>query len=167
MSSRTDALEFARVYATNATDATFPSRVATTTQPADAGVVDLRRVGGSVYDNVALVFYGTGNDNDTFDARVIGWRKVSTLWVPVPLCQLTATLSAAVGVASAAVLDTERFADTVALAAGYNANVSAEVVTPTGDVVAHVCLDTKGFTLLEVTFDLTGATDANALWAGY
>jgi hypothetical protein len=170
MPSRTDALEFSKVCAANSTASSFASKVPTTTEPTGDGVVSPLRSGG-VYDNVLLAFYGTGNDDTTFDARVIGWRKISTLWVPVPLFQLTATLSTAVGVSGAAVTDSERFADTLALSADFTGadGVSVQVQSLSGltNKVAHLVFDAKGFTKFEVLFDLTGATAANALWAGY
>ena len=51
------------------------------------------------------------------------------------------------------------------LATGFNSNVSTEIVSPTGDVIAHCVQDVKGFAKVEVTFDMTGATNGNALYA--
>lgn len=169
-----------RVYATNATDSSFPSRVPTTTAPAVAnpptgvfepspGESGLHRAGPGL---LKLMFYGTGADNSTFNARVIGWAKVAvsgstTLWVPTVLAEYVATLSAAVGVAGAALVATERFADTLSRTTGIE-NVSDQVLSPGADLPAHALVDAKGFTRVEVTFDLVTATAANALysWVG-
>ena len=158
------ATEFVRARSANATDASFPSRVPTTTEPAGAGVLDLAALAGRMPDNLLLVPFGTGNDGDAFNLRVIGWRKVAALWVPVLLAEIACTLSAAAGVAGAAVTDSERFADALSLTTG-NANVSAEVISPGGDLVAHALIDVKGFARVELTFAVAaGATGMNALY---
>lgn len=156
--------EFVKARSVNATDSSFPSRIPTTTEPSADGVIDLAPLAGRVADNLLLIPYGTGSENDTFDLRVIGWRKVDTLWIPVILAEVACTLSAAVGVASAPVINSERFVDTLSLTIG-NQNASAEVVSPGDDVLAHLMLDVKGFSKVEITFAIdTGATGMNALY---
>ena len=157
---------FAKVLTTNATDASFPSKIPTTTAPttATAGVLNTT-LSGTAPKRMMFVFYAIGADNVTFKARVIGWKYVSTLYVPVVLAEVTCTASAVVGIAAAAVLNTERFADTIALASGYPAD-SSRVYSPTGDVVGHLIVDLEGCNLIEVTFNMNGsATSANALYA--
>lgn len=162
---RTRLMEFAKLLSSNSTDSSFASKVPTVTEPTGTGVLELSSIPGSMSDNILLVPFGAGNDDTTFVLRLIGWRKVSALWVPIPLCQVTATLSTAVGVSGAAVTDSDRFADTLALASGFNSNVSTEIVSPTGNIIAHVMQDVKGFAKVEITFDMTGATSGNALYA--
>jgi hypothetical protein len=163
------AWEFAKVRATNATDTSFASRVATTTTPADDGVVSIADVGSTAPTWVCLVPYGSGGDGDTFDVRVVGWRKVSTLWVPTILLQFTATMSTAVGVASAAVTNSERFADTVGdPATGMGSvGVNCQPTSPANNTPAHYLVDTRGCAKFEVLFDATaaGTTGMNCLWA--
>lgn len=160
MAINIEALEFVKLLTTNATDANFASKVPTATEPTGAGALDLPRGGGGqVRENLLLLFFGVGADNTTFDARVIGWRKVSTLWMPVTLCEVSCTLSAVVGVAGQPVVDTERFADTITVNKGLGA-----VYTPTADAQAAMLLvASEGCAKVEVIFDMTGATSGNAL----
>lgn len=165
---------------TDSTDASFPSRINTITEPTQDGVYDLS-TGLPLVQNLALILpYGVGSDNDTFSVRVIGWRKVGTarpggqvpagntrLWIPLVLAEYACTLSADVGVAGAIIDNTHRFADTMTLTTG-NANVSEELVSPGGDLKAHAVLDLKGVHKLEFTFQITSGTTAmNCLFALY
>jgi len=160
--------------AANATNATFPSKVPTITKPSGAGVIELCSPdkGAVAQNGIVLIPYGTGSDNNTFELRVIGWRLVTNdegkagLWIPVLLVELHCTLSAAVGVAGATVVNTERFADTISLTTG-NDDVSVDIVSPTGEIIAHAMLDLKGFNLVETTFSINsgGTTDMNCLYA--
>ncbi len=152
--------EWRKARSTNATDSAFPSRVPTTTEPVGEGVIDLRQ---QTPVNLALLFYGTGADNATFDARVIGWQKVGGLWVPVTLLQAACTLSAAVGVALAEVTNSERFADTITLSLIASSGVDAWAKSPTNDTIGMALADVVGMAKAEVIFDLGTATGANAL----
>lgn len=183
VSLMTQASNFKKGRRTNATASSFASRVPQAAEPAldtAAGsataqvAVDVLARGGAdglVQNRLLLVFFGTGNEDTTFAARVLGWRRLGTddetdLWVPVELAEVACTLSATVGVAGTGVVATERFADTITLVAG-NDDISMEIVSPTGDEIAHVVLDLKGFQKFEVQYDMTGATDGNCLYATY
>ncbi len=157
--------QFQRARATSSTDTSFPSRVATTTRPSSDGVFETRSFGEFTRGTLVLAPFGAGSDNTTFDMRVIAWRPTSPngLWVPTIVCQVSCTLSAAVGVAASDVLNTDRFADTITLGIG-NAGIDCQVFSPANDTAGHVTLDAKGATLIEVTFDMTGATSGNALY---
>jgi len=161
-----------RVYATNSTDATFPSRIPTATNPAgNPGIIAL----GATRMNpltLALAPYGTGADNSTLDLRVIGWRKLinptdesTALWIPSVLAQVSCVLGASVGVASRVVIATERFADTFTVTAGTGAR--STLISPIGDGIGTILVETLGYDLVEVTFDLVSATGANALYAAF
>lgn len=159
---------FARVLAANATDAGFPSRIPTLTQPTLAiGSLD----GGVQQNGVRIVPFAVGADDTTFAFRVIGWHYIgsgpSRLWIPVPLGEFNCTTCTAVGVAGGAVLNTERFCDTIALqGTTANANVGVEIVSPANNTIAYVLVDLKGAPLFEVTFDIgTGPTEMNALYS--
>lgn len=157
--------QWGRVRTTNATDSSFPSRISTITTPASDGVIGNASGVGQVPNNLSLIFFGAGSDNDTFSARVIGWAKGNTLWLPTILTQLDCTLSTAVGVAGTDVLDTERFADTIAIASGFGSDgVNVRPLSPANNTIAHVVVDLEGHALWEVTFDMTGATSGNALY---
>ena len=166
----TTAMNFRKVRSVNATDTSFPSKVPTITEPAgDAGtatgqaVVDLinGKSSAPVQNLGKFIFYGTGDENDVFAARIIGWTVIrgvqnvtKDLWIPVVLAELTCTMSATPGIALAAVLSTELFVDTLVLVTG-NEDVSIDIVSPTADEIAHCVVDLKGFQKVEVTFDTT------------
>ena len=163
----TMSMEFRKVRSVNATDTSFPSKIPTVTEPAgDAGtatgasVIDIGgNPPGTAQNGGMFVPYGLGANNDTFSMRVIAWRVIRSgttkaLWVPVVLCEVACTMSASVGVALAAVLDTEQFVDTITLVTG-NDDVSIDIVSPTADEIAHFVLDLKGCQKIECTFDNT------------
>lgn len=154
--------------ATNATDTSFASKVPTTTEPTNDGVVDLAGQ-GEAPTWLMLIPYGTGDADDAFDMRLLGWRKVATLWVPTILLQFTATLGTAVGVAGAAVVATEMFADTVSDPATGMGSVGAncQPSSPANNTVAHYLVDTRGCPKVEFCFDATtgNPTGMNCLWA--
>lgn len=118
-------------------------------------------VNGQSHNTVLVVPFGTGNDDTTFDMRITGWTKVSTLWIPVPIIAASCTLSTAVGVASAAVTNSERFVDTITEVLAPD---SAVFYSTTGNRLAWIMFDAMGFQKLEFSFDLTGATIANAIY---
>lgn len=166
---------FRKFCSSNSTSASFPSKIPTTTQPTGGGVWDFTGTispdGLLIPSTILVVPYGTGTDNATFKMRLIGWRNLidatlTTIWVPVVLAQYTCTLSATVGVASAALIATERMVDTLT-ADAMNPSGGVEDVSPTNDLVSHFVADIKGFPIIEATFDMnSSATAANALWVG-
>lgn len=170
---------FKKARLTNQTSNGYVSKVPTATEPTGdantatgSAVIDLTRPeGGVVQNSILAVFYGVGSNDNTFSCRVIGWRKVGTdpnslVWVPVVLVEYAVTLSSTpVGILSRDISSTEIFADTISLTTG-NDDVSTDVVSPTGNVIAHAVFDAKGFTKLEFSFTTGGsATSCNALWA--
>jgi hypothetical protein len=151
-----------RVRPTSSVDASFPSKVPTSTVPSGAGVVGDPIVQGAP-EWIQIIPFGDGADNATFDLRVIGWKPTTLgLWVPTILAQAACTLSAAVGENGYEVTASQRFADTITLTQ-VQANVDSKVSSPTGDLVASFQVQTRGATLIEVIFDTGTATGANAL----
>lgn len=176
---------------TNATNATFPSRIPLAVDPfitagasgdADtatgASVIRLTNelFGGQSQSGVELLFYGVGADNTTFSARVIGWSPMvsdrlvevtpeTQIWIPVVLAELACTLSAVpIGLANKAIVATELFVDTITLVGTTAvAGIDCNITSPANDTIARVYLDMWGHTELEVTFDMTGATSGNCL----
>ncbi len=151
--------DYAVACTANKSDTSFPSKVPTVTEPVTGtGIIDV------VEPNDVLegIPYSIGADNTTYSMRIIGWRKVSTLWVPTIIAELACTASAAVGVASAAVINTERFADTITLVSGI-----AVLNSPTNDTAGRFSICTTSFSKIEFTFDMTGATSANLLYCQY
>lgn len=173
---------FRKARSVNQTSNGYVSKVPTATEPSgDAGtatgasVFDLSSPTGALSQNgLVAVFYGTGSNNNTFSARLIGWRPVgetntlTMLWIPVPLIEVAVTLSSTpVGVVGHTIVATELFADTIALTGTTaNANVGVELVSPANDTIAILSADLRGFRKLEWSFTTGGsATDCNCLWA--
>jgi hypothetical protein len=163
---------FRKALTTNANSSSFPSKVPTITEPTNDGVIDLKNVGLTIPQKMLVLPYGLGSDNDVFDLRVIAWRLVGVLWVPYLLGKFTCTISAAVGVAGADVLNTERFADTITV--GNEPTVTADVtrqgtvqvMSPTGDLVAYLIIELNGAAKVEFIFDqTTGTPTTNCLIA--
>ena len=161
---------FRKALTTNANSSSFPSKIPTITTPANDGVVTLAPDGAGLVPRKMIVLpYGLGSDNDVFDMRIIGWRRIGDvnsgiLWVPTLLGKFTCTISAAVGVAGAPVLATERFADTITI--GNEQSRTADVTrlgrvwlfSPTGDLIAWIEIDLEGFEKVEFTYDQTTGT---------
>ena len=174
----TSCTDWQKARSVNATDTSFPSKIPTVTEPkGDAGtatgasVIETGLASGHWANAVVLVPYAIGDDDDVFAMRVIGWSRMKgptpatrDLWIPTILAELTCTVSTAVGIAGAAVLNTERFADTITLVTG-NDDISVDITSPTGNVIAHATVDLKGFSKIELTFDMTTGdpTSANCL----
>lgn len=165
----TEARSYARLLATNATDTSFAARIPTTTKPAAAGVIELAHVGQHGPSELCLLFYGVGANDTTFDARIIGWRPVevdgaTTLWVHDLIAQVQLIISTTqLGVAGTGVLATSFFCDTASVANGI-----AVCDNPVANSSpASVTVGVDGYPLVEVQFDMTGATSGNALWAAY
>lgn len=180
-----------KVRKTNATNATFPSRIPLATDPfvtagvsgdADtatgSSVIRLTNelFGGQSQSGAEFLFYGVGADNTTFSARIIGWSPLVTsgltevtpdtqIWIPVVLVELACTLSAVpIGLANKAIVATELFCDTMTVVGTTGvAGLDMSITSPANDTIARVFVDLWGHTELEVTFDMTGATSANAL----
>lgn len=175
MLQQTQSSPFRKALATNATDSSFASRVYTVTEPTGAGVLEMGTLMGGAAQNIAIVVpFGIGSDNDTFDIRLLGWRKIVSTsqtiiaWQPVPLVEATCTLCAQTGVAGSSISSSNRLADTVVLKTAYQSKNSIEVISPTGDVAGHIAVDFKGFQKLEVQFAIvSGTTSMNCLISEY
>ena len=170
-----------RALATNANASAFASKIATITEPVNDGVINLVKDGVLVASKIKLWPILLGADNDTSSMRVIGWHQVLLdgkfdLWFPTPIGEFACTASAAVGIAGAAVLNTERFCDTITpvalmtrdrkIAAGTSVNSDYEILSPTADLIGHIIMPIAGFQKLEFTFDQTlGTPTQNVLYA--
>lgn len=182
---------FIRARQTNSTDASYPTRIPRADAPSGKGDAAAQTT-SAVFDlaptkmdypsdrnRIILVPFGSGSDTNTFLMRVLGWRQVferdtarredNTLWVPVPLLDLTCTLSLQVGIVNKVVTATDRFCDTLALVGSTaNDDVDVSITSPANDLIAHVALDLKGFQKVELIFDRnSSATSCNSLIAWY
>lgn len=157
---------FAKALTANTTANAFAARGDTLTEPTGDGVIDLAAgAGKTAVSSVLFRFFGAGSDDQTGSVRVYGVRRSGSAWVYTLLFQGTFTLSTAVGVAGGPVGAAERYADTVARTTGVE-NVADQIVSPTGNVAAHLLLDAKGHQKLFVEPIVGTATSVNALWAG-
>jgi hypothetical protein len=121
--------------------------------------------GGS---DLLFVPFGTDADTKTFSMRFFAWRRltgaegVAPLFIPLHLGDVTVALCPATGIANGLVLNTEFFADTLAVVT--NGWSDIKVISPALDNPASIIVPSKGFEFVSVVFDLTGATAANALY---
>lgn len=154
-----------RALSTNSTATEFASVAPQSSKPTGSGVFDLAAdlAGAAVPEKLGVIPFALGADGDQLNVRVFGWRQIATLWVPVLLAELAATVGTTVGVAGQPVIATERFADTLALTDGNTAEVT--LTSPENNLIAHALVSVKGFPVVQVDFD-TGAappTSMNAL----
>ena len=150
-----------------ATATSFASRVPTATKPALVALtsVVIDEPGSTILD---IVPFGIGSDGTTFSIRFIGWRQITiaglavpTMWIPTPICELACTLSTPqLGAATSPFLNTEFLCDAISV-------VNGIAVAPTtgADTGARALIDITGFQIVEATFDITGATSGNFLYA--
>lgn len=180
MELNTFARPFKKALSTNSTASSFASKIATVTEPTNDGVLDLTAggtagPGGFVPVRMFLLPYGLGSSNDGFSMRVIGWRHIGAgppqgiwLWVPVILGEFACLLGAMTGVATAPVLNTECFCDTITpvaarlpdrvIAAGTAVNSDTAVSDPANDTSAYIDMLLRGVEKVEFTFDQTTNT---------
>jgi len=157
---------------------TFP--LPTTLRPSGDGVIamggDQMHQGALAPNSLMIVPFGTGSSTQTFTMNAYGWRETTgatgtagttgtmSLWVAVELATFTCTLCTVPGIAGTDVNASQLFVGTITLGVG-NANVSNEIISPTGNVVAHIILDAKGSRFVELRFAKGTNTDCNALVA--
>ncbi len=152
--------DYVTAFTSDATDATFPSKISTVTAPTTGtGIFDVKETDSTL----EVLPYGTGADNSTITGmRVIGWRKINTLWVPTIIAEVAATLSTAVGIVNVTPSNSARFADTITTTYGIAILSATAAETP-----ARFFVNIEGFSKFEITVDLGTATAANALIAAY
>lgn len=165
---------------TNESATSFASKIPTVTEPVNDGVINLVVSGVLIAKRIMVWPLLLGADNDVASFRFIGWNRAlqdskTTLWVPTVFAEFVCTASACVGIAGAAALETERFADTIVpvaartrdqkIAAGTSIGSLYEILSPTGDLAAHIILPLTGFEKIELTSDETTNTPSvNALF---
>lgn len=130
-------------------------------------------VGGAYSANgLQIVPFGVGSNTNTFLLSIFGWdfirnpsQQVNAQWTAWLLASFTCTLSSSItGIAGGAIPATSYYCDTISLNKG-NANVSNEIISPTGGVKASITLDAKGARYVQLSFAMNAsATSANALW---
>lgn len=119
----------------------------------DIGTVDV--VGNSIFFQII----SDAANNASLNLRLTGWRKLAVdLWIPETLCEVSATLSLAVGFVGAALLNTERLADAIAQISGPS---GMQVKTFADDRPGSVLVDALGCTVLQIQAQ---TNNANILW---
>ncbi len=176
----TMSMDFRKARSVNQTSSSYVSKIPTNTEPrgdaataTGSSIIELCDKNGLLSQNAILILpYAIGSDNNTFNVRVIGWKRTSNnsatlLWIPVNLAEFACTCSAVVGVTGMDVLGTERFADTMTVVVGSTLAgeaASENLVSPANDTIAHTMLDLKGFQKVELSFTTgSSATSCNAL----
>jgi len=169
--------DLARALATSSTATSFATLISTLTEPSGDGVFSFKTV---IPEELMVSFFGAGADNTTFDARIVGWDKIGTttpLWVPRILASFSCTLSAQVGVTGAALVSTDRFADTLTMnstapqakftdtdGAGAATRGTVPIFSPANDLIAWAKVPLCGVDKIQFDFDMTGATNGNAVF---
>ena len=98
----------------------------------------------------ALTFASTDAANETYGARIWGWRKIGTTYWPHLLGELSMTAGALTGVASTTVSNSWFFPDAIVIDDDNTRGASIEVHTSGTDGTAHVTFDATGFQWVEV-----------------
>lgn len=147
--------QWLKLLSTNSTDTSFAAKDPTATEPTGTGVI----LGG---EDLYIIPFGAGSNNDTFDLKVIGWSVADTLWIPKEICHLSCTLSAQVGVAGKYLVATDRMCDAITINTG-STNCVAPAVT--ADTAIQATINTYPYEKVEIIFDRTGASSCNVLYA--
>lgn len=170
---KTQSSEAFRAYATDSTTAgtSIAQPADTATSPSGDGIIQMGTPDGAYCSNgLKIVPYGVGTAGQTFLMSVFCWEEIhpkitqrARQWSADLLASFTCTLCTVAGLPGGEVDNTHLWVDTIALVVG-NANVSVEVVSPTGNVKAHILLDAKGARKIGIYFAMNGsATAANAI----
>ena len=154
----------------DSTASSITEPVPTPIAPSGNGVIKYGvKEGGLVPNGVLLLPFGTGSGTNTFTMKCYGWEEVFSSAIPTPLyiprilASFTCTLCTQTGVAGYAVDNNHMFCGTISLGTG-NANVSNEIISPTGNVIASILMDLKGATYLSFVFSTgSSATACNCL----
>lgn len=166
---------FTRLLATNDTTAgtSIADPADTLTDPTGTtGVINLlgNPAGPDVANGLELIPYGVGTATNTFllslyaIAKIAPASGVGPAWTYKLLCSFTCTLCTKAGIANSPVNASQLYCGTITLSVG-NANVSNEIISPTGNNGASIRLDNVGAGLVKPVFAMNNsATSANALY---
>ncbi len=153
---------------TQGTLSSFASKIPTVVPPTGDGV----KTNEAGDETLEVYPFGLGNDNTTFDFRIIGWRRTSmkpgAQWVSTVIAECTATLSAAqLGCpagGSEGAIPTQFYADTIVLNKGTGATPPQ---TADAGCAVLIC-DITAFDRIEFAGSTTSsATNYNAEWCSY
>lgn len=144
----------------------YPTIQPTATEPSGSGVLSpFISTNKTARRWLKLIPFGTDAADETFVLLVTGWEYTGDLWVPVTLCEVTCTMGTKTGVASKTVVNTEYFADTLAIVGtSGNSNVSFEMLSPADNTIASILVDTKGCHKVQVSAKAGTGVNGNALF---
>lgn len=157
--------DFRKLFSSNVSGAAISALVPTVTEPEGDGVLGPLRGEFEAGNAAAIVFYGTRTaaDDETFSARVTGWRKLGDLWVPVPLLALSLTQGTSTGVAGQDVGAGEYFADTITASTAFTS--ASEIISPGSNGIGCVKVDFFGCRKVQVQLATGTNATCNALAA--
>ena len=145
------------------TGTTFPALAPTATAPVASASRCVITWAGR--DNLVLIPFGVGSDNNTFKVRVTGWSTGGTNWYPNTLFDFTGQMSTITGISGQTPDNTNRFCDTITSGVG----IGAVLASPADDTgVASVVVPIGQCQRVEVQFIRNGsATSVNAFYLTY
>lgn len=161
-------------------DGSFTQPVPTIVKPSGFGVIDLCKDGDVAPVEAFCHFIGTGDADDVFNFRLIGWSLVpgdnsnAPLWLPSTLADLVITLGTAVGAAGTLVPATYLFADTITITkeptitADTTRQGTLTIFSPANNTLAWAKIPLHGARLIQQIVDMdTGSpTGGEALIRG-
>lgn len=160
-----------RALATNANTSSFTAKTAgVIVEPSGNLVFPVADPNFEFRSRVRIWPIGLGANNDAYSFRVFGWTRIGsgvapgTFWFYSELGEYSCILGNFIGVAASPVLNTEFFADTVAVVkepvttADVTNAGTTEVFSPANDTPAWIELRLRGVEKLEFDFDQTTNT---------
>lgn len=100
-------------YAANTTS-TLATPIPTITEPTGDGIVELTGVGNSTRNYAEVSFFGVGSDGTGLTASMYGYRRIGSLWVPIPIAVVgTFHAASTPGVSGSPIDNTNLFAITI------------------------------------------------------
>lgn len=117
-------------------------------------------------DNLVLMPFGVGSNNNTFKLRVTGWSTDGTNWFPCTLFDCTCTMSSSLtGVSGQTPSNTDYFCDGITAGSGIGI-IQAAPADDTG--IAVVVVPVGNYQRVEVQFIVNAsATSCDALYTTY
>jgi len=165
---------FTKFAQTNLTTTSYPTLSPTTTKPSGNGVLSLAAISPTnlreitsrppATDCISLVFFGVGATGAYFNARIVGWSRVGSLWLPLPLASFLCTLGSSTGIAGQAVTNSEKLASTISVESGNSITPASVIIhSPASPGIASVLIDAEGCELLQLIGVKGSTTSFNAL----
>jgi hypothetical protein len=159
-------MQFRKARETDATDTSFPAKVPTTTRPSGDGVHYLHDGLGFGPPAIQVIPYGTGDENDVFEMRIILWVRLKMsqeVWIPFNVAQ-----SAFVCTMSTQALEDGLVVDTItnADAAITSQSLGVGILSGAGNLAAAIYFATYNAEMVEFIFDATtgNPTGMNAIF---